>query len=39
MDRLSDKYTGKPFPMRSGTLYEVEPEKAGLMELPFTERP
>jgi PPOX class probable F420-dependent enzyme len=39
MDRLSYKYTGNPFPMRSGTLYEVEPEKAGLTELPFAERP
>jgi PPOX class probable F420-dependent enzyme len=39
IDRLSVKYTGKPFPMRSGVVYEVEPEHVGFMELPFVERP
>jgi PPOX class probable F420-dependent enzyme len=39
MDRLSNKYTGRPFPMRSGVLYEIEPDKAGFMELPFEHRP
>ena len=39
IDRLSVKYTGKPFPMRSGVVYEVEAERVGLMELPFEERP
>jgi PPOX class probable F420-dependent enzyme len=39
IDRLSDKYTGKPFPMRSGVVYEIEPDRTGYMELPFEERP
>jgi nitroimidazol reductase NimA-like FMN-containing flavoprotein (pyridoxamine 5'-phosphate oxidase superfamily) len=39
IDRLSVKYTGKPFPMRSGVVYEVEVEKTGYMELPFEEQP
>lgn len=38
-DRLSVDYTGEPFPMRSGTVYFVEPEQASLTELPFRERP
>jgi PPOX class probable F420-dependent enzyme len=39
IDRLSVKYTGEQFPMRSGVVYEVEPDKAGYMELPFEDRP
>jgi PPOX class probable F420-dependent enzyme len=39
IDRLSDKYTGKPFPMRSGVVYEIEPERVSFMELPFEHRP
>lgn len=39
IDRLALKYTGRPFPMRSGVVYEVEIEKNGFMELPFEERP
>jgi PPOX class probable F420-dependent enzyme len=39
IDRLSQKFTGKDFPMRSGTVYEIEPEHVGYMELPFEERP
>ena len=39
MDRLAVKYTGQPFPMRSGVLYEIEPERVGYMELPFEHRP
>jgi PPOX class probable F420-dependent enzyme len=35
IDRLSQKYTGKPFPMRSGVVYEVEVDRCGFMELPF----
>ena len=38
IDRLALKYTGRPFPMRSRVVYEVEPEKSGFMELPFEER-
>ena len=39
IDRLAHKYTGQPFPMRSGVVYEVEPERVGFMELPFSDRP
>jgi PPOX class probable F420-dependent enzyme len=35
IDRLAHKYTGDPFPMRSGTVYLVEPDRAGSMTLPF----
>jgi PPOX class probable F420-dependent enzyme len=35
IDRLAQKYTGKPFPMRSGVVYEVEVDTCGFMELPF----
>ena len=35
IDRLAQKYTGEPFPMRSGTVYLVEVERAGSMTLPF----
>ena len=39
IDRLSNRYTGKPFPMRSGVVFLIEPEKVGFMELPFEDRP
>jgi PPOX class probable F420-dependent enzyme len=39
IDRLSHKYTGAPFPMRSGVVFEVEPEHSAVMELPFKEDP
>jgi len=35
IDRLSEKYTGRPFPMRSGIVYEIEAERTGFTELPF----
>ncbi len=35
MDRTAERYTGRPFPMRSGTLYVIEPEKVHKMTLPF----
>jgi PPOX class probable F420-dependent enzyme len=38
IDRLSEKYTGEPFPMRSGIVYLVEPEHAGHRVLPFEHR-
>jgi hypothetical protein len=37
IDRLALKYTGEPFPMRSGTVYLVAVERAGSMTLPFRE--
>jgi PPOX class probable F420-dependent enzyme len=39
IDRLSQRYTGQPFPMRSGVVFLVEPERVGFMELPFEDRP
>ncbi len=35
IDRLSQHYIGVPFPMRSGTVYWIEPETAHFTELPF----
>jgi PPOX class probable F420-dependent enzyme len=35
IDRISEKYLGTPFPMRSGTVYWIEPETAKLTKLPF----
>ena len=35
IDRLSDDYTGKPFPMRSGVVYLVGVERVQSMILPF----
>jgi PPOX class probable F420-dependent enzyme len=35
IDRISHHYTGKPFPMRSGVVFWVEPETAHFVELPF----
>jgi PPOX class probable F420-dependent enzyme len=36
IDRISQQYIGQPFPMRSGTVYLVEPERASFVELPFS---
>jgi PPOX class probable F420-dependent enzyme len=35
IDRLALRYTGEPFPMRSGVVYLVEPERVQAMQLPF----
>jgi hypothetical protein len=35
IDRISKKYIGGPFPMRSGTVYEIEAERTGFFDLPF----
>jgi len=35
IDRISQHYIGAPFPMRSGTVYWIEPERAYVVELPF----
>jgi PPOX class probable F420-dependent enzyme len=37
IDRISDAYTGKPFPMRSGNVYVVVADAQGTMELPFSD--
>jgi PPOX class probable F420-dependent enzyme len=39
IDRLSQKYTGADFPMRAGTVFVVESERARAVELPFEHRP
>jgi PPOX class probable F420-dependent enzyme len=35
IDELAVKYTGEPFPMRSGTVYVIEPTLARHFQLPF----
>jgi PPOX class probable F420-dependent enzyme len=35
IDRLSEKYTGGPFPMRSGVVFRVAVDRAWSMTLPF----
>jgi PPOX class probable F420-dependent enzyme len=39
MDRISQRYTGAPFPMRSGIVFVIEPERVGFTELPFRHSP
>jgi PPOX class probable F420-dependent enzyme len=36
IDRISQKYTGQPFPMRRGVAFAVEPERSAYVALPFT---
>jgi PPOX class probable F420-dependent enzyme len=35
IDGLSEKYTGRPFPMRSGVVFRVACDRAWSMTLPF----
>jgi PPOX class probable F420-dependent enzyme len=35
IDRISQHYIGAPFPMRSGTVYWIEPDTSHFTELPF----
>jgi PPOX class probable F420-dependent enzyme len=39
MDRMSLRYTGKPFPHRQGVAVLIEPEKVFWMTLPFEHTP
>jgi PPOX class probable F420-dependent enzyme len=39
IDRISLTYTGSPFPMRSGTVYEIEAERQSFSDLPFSHSP
>jgi PPOX class probable F420-dependent enzyme len=39
MDRMSVRYTGKPFPYRQGIALLVEPEKFHETQLPFEHTP
>jgi PPOX class probable F420-dependent enzyme len=36
IDRLSEKYTGEPFPMRSGVVFRIAVDRAWSMNLPFS---
>ena len=40
-DRLAQRYTGAPFPLRgpNSVAFVVEPERSRFVELPFTHRP
>jgi PPOX class probable F420-dependent enzyme len=37
IDALAERYTGRPFPLRSGPVFLVEVERAGTMTLPFSD--
>ena len=37
IDALSTRYTGQPFPMRSGTVFVIEADRAATMTLPFSD--
>ena len=39
IDRLAQRYTGRPFPLRSGIVFLVEPERVSFAELPFRHTP
>ncbi len=39
IDELAVKYTGRPFPMRSGTVFLIEAVRAGALTLPFQPLP
>ena len=39
IDRLAVKYTGDPFPMRSGVVFLIEVDKVQAMTLPFDHAP
>ncbi len=38
VDLISDAYIGRPFPMRSGSVFVIEPEAQGSADLPFTDK-
>ena len=38
IDLISDAYIGRPFPMRSGNVYVIEPEAQGSADLPFADK-
>lgn len=35
IDRIAQRYTGQDFPMRSGVVFCIAPERAKVTELPF----
>jgi PPOX class probable F420-dependent enzyme len=38
IDQISHAYIGRPFPMRSGNVFVIEPEAQGSADLPFKDR-
>ena len=36
IDRISQQYTGADFPLRSGVVHVIEPERSGHVVLPFS---
>jgi PPOX class probable F420-dependent enzyme len=38
IDLISDAYIGRPFPMRSGTIFVVDAEAQGSADLPFEDK-
>ena len=38
IDLISDAYIGRPFPMRSGNVYVIEPDAQGSADLPFADK-
>ena len=39
IDRMAVRYTGNPFPMRSGIVFLIEPARVYELELPFEHTP
>jgi PPOX class probable F420-dependent enzyme len=39
IDRIAHDYIGGPFPMRTGVVFLVEPDKVQHMDLPFEHKP
>ncbi len=39
IDRMSRKYTGEDFPMRTGVVYVIEVATSRFTELPFSDKP
>jgi PPOX class probable F420-dependent enzyme len=39
IDRIAQDYIGGPFPMRTGVVFLVEPDKVRHMDLPFEHKP
>jgi PPOX class probable F420-dependent enzyme len=38
IDQISRAYIGRPFPMRSGNVFVIEPEAQGSADLPFKDK-
>jgi PPOX class probable F420-dependent enzyme len=39
VDRIAVKYTGRPFPMRTGVVYLIEADRSAFVQLPFAHTP